>query len=506
MKKILALLLIFTIVASFVPNGTAIVRAEGAFTTFAKSIKNLPIPVAVSGGGKSSSDPYVLRNSADLYALSRYVNSGENCSGEYFVLANDITFDKNANPVDKKWEPIGNSSSKYFAGTFDGKGYKVSGISISTSSYTYQVNGFFGYVTNGTVRRLAIVNTSAQSDKTDDNVGLLVGSISGSSNIENCYVSGTVSASVTTKGNLGGLIGKGNKNKINITNCYADVVMNGSSVSPGVISGFVGSLQKNSDCITSYYTDYKHPDSDKRPILLDIKDKGKMLSFSSIGNYPFADVWKIRSGNFPDLKTYVNLKLDPNYDNRDVSSPQSAVKDSNSFANGLTETGLDSYGKPILITDWPEANSLNGNKVTKPDANQDFVGWFSDPACTIKVSNGSNMSPVPATDATFYGKWSGASLEGVDTYSFCATQINKSMEMGVVMDNTYFYPAIVTVGSRDNYTFFSQGKYTIVFTGIRNSTMLTPNSTHELHAYWMDLNNNTHYGSRSETFYKGGVN
>lgn len=499
MKKILTLLVIFTIVASFVPNGTAIVKAEGAFASFAKSIPN----VSVSGGGQSEVDPYILRNSADLYALSKYVNSGKNCSGEYFVLANDIVFDPNANPVDKRWEPIGNSSSKYFAGTFDGKGYKVSGISILTSSYSYQVNGFFGYVTNGTIRRLAIVNSTVKSGKTNENVGLLAGSISGSTNISNCYVSGTVTATVSAKGKLGGFIGEADKNKINISNCYADVVMTGSSVSPGVISGFVGSLQKNSDCITSYYTDSKHPDGHAK--LLTNLDKGKMLSFTAVTKYPVSDVWKLRSANFPDLKTYVSLKIDPNYDNRDVSVPQSAVKNANSFANGLTETGLDSYGKPIVITDWPEANSLNGNKVTKPDVNQDFFGWYSDQACTIKVSNGSNMTPVPANDATFYGKWSGASSEGVDTYSFCATQTTKSKEMGVVMDNTYFYPAIVSVGSRDNYTFFSQGKYTIVFTGIRSSKMLTPNTPHELHAYWVDINNNTHFGSRSETFYKGGV-
>ena len=73
--------------------------------------------------------------------------------GKYFELANDITYphttawDDDTSQEDN-FTAIGNSSTKHFDGTFDGKGHTVSGIRIYKPADPYQ--GLFGYL-GGTV-------------------------------------------------------------------------------------------------------------------------------------------------------------------------------------------------------------------------------------------------------------------------------------------------------------------------------------------------------------------
>ena len=123
-----------------------------------------------------------------------------------------------------EWTPIGTDENK-FTGLYDGGGYSVSNISISSATTNFQ--GMFGYVgTGGALINIALkdVNINATTD--------FVGGIAGHNNgmIENCYVTGYVKGGET----VGGITGY---NEGEIKNCYTNCDVTGSGSYIGGIAG-----------------------------------------------------------------------------------------------------------------------------------------------------------------------------------------------------------------------------------------------------------------------------
>lgn len=86
-----------------------------------------------SGGDGSANNPYQIKTVADLNQLSSDVKGGNNYSGKFFKLANNITLDGTEN----NFTPIGvDANNKRFGGTFDGNSKKISVVPL-----TPQVNG-----------------------------------------------------------------------------------------------------------------------------------------------------------------------------------------------------------------------------------------------------------------------------------------------------------------------------------------------------------------------------
>jgi hypothetical protein len=107
-------------------------------------------------------------------------------SGSY-VLTADIDLSG------AEWTPIGVDENNAFTGTFDGQGYKIQNLMITGSSYKYV--GLFGYVHNGTIKNVGMIDTCIDVTLDSDiYVGGIVGH-SDSSSIENCYNTGDVSSS-----------------------------------------------------------------------------------------------------------------------------------------------------------------------------------------------------------------------------------------------------------------------------------------------------------------------
>ena len=73
----------------------------------------------VGEGTGTEAKPYLVKTCDDLRWIACYTNAenSNHYTGKYFQLANNIAFDGTAN----NFTTIGNSSSKYFAGTFDGQ-------------------------------------------------------------------------------------------------------------------------------------------------------------------------------------------------------------------------------------------------------------------------------------------------------------------------------------------------------------------------------------------------
>lgn len=120
-----------------------------------------------ASGSGTKNNPYTIQYASDLDHLATFVNNGQNYSGVYFVLCNDIAYSHNSYwnfaENENNYTAIGTYDNP-FRGTFDGAGYTISGIRIykkyTTSNKSYMDQGLFGYVgEGGTVKRVNLADT-----------------------------------------------------------------------------------------------------------------------------------------------------------------------------------------------------------------------------------------------------------------------------------------------------------------------------------------------------------
>lgn len=207
----------------------------------------------------------------ELKAFRNDVNSGNTYDGWYVYLENDITLD-----INEEWEPIGlylmeNSSpadetNKPFKGIFDGRGHEVNGIYINT---TDKVQGLFGLVSGGTIKKLGIgencsitgkISVAAIAgylyngssaincyNKSNLNVGSYSGGVLGQLSINcnavNCYNIGNITSSTTSE-MIGGIVGYSHNS--HLKKCYNEGTIKSDTNIISVAGGIVGSLTSKS--------------------------------------------------------------------------------------------------------------------------------------------------------------------------------------------------------------------------------------------------------------------
>ena len=135
------------------------------------------------------------------------------------------------------WVPIGNDSSN-FTGSFDGNGYKITGLTIDRSGTNYI--GLFGYTDKATIRNVALEDVNI---KGKDSTGGLVG-YAYISTITNSYATGEVTGEGSS---TGGLVGGAWHSTI--TNSYATGSVTGKSATGGLVG-----YDYNSTITNSYAT------------------------------------------------------------------------------------------------------------------------------------------------------------------------------------------------------------------------------------------------------------
>ena len=168
----------------------------------------------------------VLTTSAQLRLVAYMVCSGQtDFAGQTLSLGNDIDL------ASREWTPIGgnnseNVASTKFAGTFDGRGYSISNLSITTG---YHYVGFFGS-SSGKIRNLGIASGRVVAD---NKAGGLVGSASGT--ISNCYSRASVSGSNF----IGGLVGMSGKSIVE--NSYTVATVSGTTRAGGIVGAYSSS-------------------------------------------------------------------------------------------------------------------------------------------------------------------------------------------------------------------------------------------------------------------------
>jgi len=194
----------------------------------------------------------------DLSLFANQVNEGNNFAGTTVTLMNDLDFkdEKSYETTESTeyenyytgtttWVRIGESTSEYFEGTFDGNGNTITNLYINA---TVANQGLFGYSNGGTFKDLTLKDVNITS--TSYQVGAVLG-YGTSINISNCKVSGNINSTgkdTNSYNHTGGIVGSVEAEGGNISNCINEATIGGPYA---IKAGIVGEIYKGtiSNCI-----------------------------------------------------------------------------------------------------------------------------------------------------------------------------------------------------------------------------------------------------------------
>ena len=211
-KRLLALLLVLTMVFSLMPAALAADTLSGSGT---------------------EDDPYLLATAADLKAFRDMANA-EASSKLCATLTADIDLGGEA------WTPFeGPSVDDAYAGTFDGANHTIKGLSVNLTSNAGA--GLFGTVRGATIKNLKVEGNVSASKSAF--VGGIVGRTQTSATIDSCSFAGTVTSTKKSGASnaTAGIVGKVNKGPVTITNCANTATVNGNGNIAAGILGYGGS-------------------------------------------------------------------------------------------------------------------------------------------------------------------------------------------------------------------------------------------------------------------------
>lgn len=176
---------------------------------------------------------YTLEDAEDLAGLAVLVNDGNTFAGKTITLKAGGTFDLSAHT----WTPIGTSSTM-FAGTFDGSGATITGLTILDAS---EYNGLFAFVNSATIKNAKLTDGYISlSSNRYTRVGGIVCYVAGTTMIENCSFEGTIDASDGSPkeyNNIGGIVGE-TYSEVTIKDCRTDGTIFGNGYYMGGIVGY----------------------------------------------------------------------------------------------------------------------------------------------------------------------------------------------------------------------------------------------------------------------------
>ncbi|MFR9524309.1 MAG: GLUG motif-containing protein, partial [Rikenellaceae bacterium] len=193
--------------------------------------------IGLSTGSGTQEDPFLIYSAENM----RKVGTGTDdwSLSAHYKLMCDVDLggidNSGAGVAANQWAAIG-TSSENFTGTFDGGGYKISGIYINNSTADNQ--GLFGYINGATIKNLVV----AGSVTCNSGVGGVVGRAL-SSTITNCCNSVEI---LSGESAVGGVVGYASSSTI--AACYNTAKINGAES----VGGVVGNLRSSSTLSVSY--------------------------------------------------------------------------------------------------------------------------------------------------------------------------------------------------------------------------------------------------------------
>lgn len=198
--------------------------------------------------GDGKTEPYQIGTTAELYWFAGLVNGTlegvEKDASANAKLMNNITvnegvLDANKDLVSGKdfipWTPIGTSDDDAYTGTFDGKGYTISGLYFDHPDADYYV-GLFGCIgADGKISNVGVLDSYFQ-------FGAQGGGVCGVNHgeLQNCSNSSTVIGNKYE--GTGGVCGN-NNNKGTVRNCKNTGSVRGSAPLGGVCGNNYGTIK-----------------------------------------------------------------------------------------------------------------------------------------------------------------------------------------------------------------------------------------------------------------------
>ena len=234
----------------FRPQNNVVLEAGNRYTYTVKvnatglTLEGCTIGSWTDGGGESGAAEdlgYSIQNdgSYTVYNANGLMNVAELVNGGKTDI--NITLDKNIDLTGKVWMPIGTDYDNAYTGTFDGGGHTITGLTVTTND---EYAGLFGYLSNfnnaaGTVKNVVMDGIQITCNHRSGYAGGVVGYSWGT--IENCSVSGSVSATVS----VGGVVGV--QRDGSITGCSSSATVKGT-VDVGGVAGQTNSSATLTAC------------------------------------------------------------------------------------------------------------------------------------------------------------------------------------------------------------------------------------------------------------------
>ena len=256
-KRLLALLLVLTMVFSLMPAALA-----------ADTVDVAALPEYAADADISTGAAYKISTEESLRAFAAAVKADDG-NGTYahagvtLYLAGDIA-------LTGTWTPVGSTATyvgDFFAGTFDGCGHTISGLNVQGSKVN---QGLFAAINKATIRNLNVSGTVSCGTK--NYVGGIVGKVQAGT-IENCSFSGSV-----TGGYTGGIAGGLNGNDVTISGC-----VNAADVTGTTAGGILG-YWKTTAAIQNCYNTGSVTGSAKAGGIVGQLNKGTIENCYSIGD------------------------------------------------------------------------------------------------------------------------------------------------------------------------------------------------------------------------------
>jgi hypothetical protein len=216
----------YRVVASNVEGSTE--STEGVFTTLE--------PLTAPNGSGTAPDPYVITTPGHVNWFSQNSSSWNKVwtMGTSVNIAGLAALNNG-----KGLTPIGNNSKK-FTGSFDGNGFTLSNLTIDNSDGELNEAGLFGYVDGATIENINLSNVNVSG------VNYTAGLIGNGTKvtINNCFVSGQITASGQYVGGLAGRLIGDNNSYTQLSNVEADIVIHTNSPTHYLhIGGLVGRIE-----------------------------------------------------------------------------------------------------------------------------------------------------------------------------------------------------------------------------------------------------------------------
>ncbi len=156
-------------------------------------------------GSGTEEDPFLITSPKDLNRLKKWVNSDKRYTFAGMYFRQEKSLNLAVQDYSTGWEPIASRPNSPFCGTYDGAGYQIQNLWIST--LTLIGKGLFGYSLGATFRNITFTNPQIAADGYSGcllGVAITEGASRFCTEVWNCKVTGGV---VTGKVGMGGLVG-----------------------------------------------------------------------------------------------------------------------------------------------------------------------------------------------------------------------------------------------------------------------------------------------------------